>query len=185
MARLAHRPAADCSPMPIFKVEVIAHIWWESRYPGTSVITADQMHVPAGRRLIDLTLKTGDAPDLLASPAVVHGFYLPRLNTLRFAVSGQVRHVQFQSRAPAVYHGRCAEYCGLATRKCASSCSWTPPAIRRLGGKPSANPVASERERTSGAGRKDFCKRPLCHLHTIRGISKGKFGCNLTRLAGR
>jgi cytochrome c oxidase subunit II len=143
------------------------------------------MHVPA-RRSIELALKTGDDPDILASPEVVHGFYLPGLNTLRFVVPGQIRHARFQSGTPRVYHGRCAEYCGLGHAKMLflvfvdspeKFAAWERDQ-QRIPMPPSGNGPVAQGERIFANGLCTTC-------HTIGGISKGTFGPNLTHLGSR
>ena len=42
-------PAAATTRLTI---EVVGHQWfWEVRYPGTAVVTANEIHIPAGTRV--------------------------------------------------------------------------------------------------------------------------------------
>lgn len=182
----AHRPAAGSSPLPPLKVEVIAHLWWwEFRYPGTSIITADEMHIPAGRR-IELELKTADDPDLEAVPSVQHEFYVPGLDVVQFASPGEVLELRFQSGAPAIYHGRCVEFCGLGHSKMQFIVFVDPPAkfaawernqqrvpVRRSGDGPVAR------------GEEVFASSLCTTCHGVAGVSRGTLAPDLTHLASR
>ncbi len=82
---------------------VIGHQWWwEVRYPAPFVVTANEIHVPAGRRL----LVQVEAVD------VIHDFWVPELARKIDAVPGHPNHVWMEVSAPGTYLGACAEYCG-------------------------------------------------------------------------
>src|SRR5262249_2542926 len=76
--------------------------WWEFRYPGLDVVTANELHVPAGRP-VALTL---DGPD------VIHSFWVPRLGGKRDVVPGRLNRLIFTAESPGDYRGQCAEFCG-------------------------------------------------------------------------
>lgn len=182
----AHRPAAGSSPLPPVKVEVIAHLWWwEFRYPGTSIITADEMHIPAGQK-IELELKTADDPDLEAVPRLQHEFYVPGLDVTQFVSPGEVLAVRFQSGAPAIYHGQCVELCGVGHSQMQFIVFVDPPAKfaawernqQRIPLRPSGDgPVAR--------GEEVFASSLCTTCHGVAGVSKGTFAPDLTHLASR
>jgi cytochrome c oxidase subunit 2 len=61
-------PAKASTPMTI---QVIGHQWWwEVRYPGTTAVTANEIHIPTNTR-IDMIATTAD---------VIHSFWVPRIN---------------------------------------------------------------------------------------------------------
>ena len=63
-ARASHRP-----PMTI---QVIGHQWWwEVRYPGTDVVTANEIHIPIHTRVDVAPVDHAD---------VIHSFWVPELN---------------------------------------------------------------------------------------------------------
>jgi cytochrome c oxidase subunit II len=188
-ARSGNRPAAVVyapPPPPPLKVEVIAHLWWwEFRYPGTSIVTADEMHLPAGRE-IDLTLSTADDPQIVDSSEMIHEFYLPGLDEVRFVVPGQIRHVQFRSGTPKEYHGQCVTYCGLGHPKMLflvfvdspkKFAAWERDQ-KRIPMPPSGNGPVARGQRLFAGGLCTTC-------HAIGGVSKGTFGPNLTHLGSR
>jgi cytochrome c oxidase subunit 2 len=95
-------------------VEAIGHQWWwEFRYPDLGVVTANQIHVPAGRP-VHLTLSSAD---------VLHNFWAPRLGGKRYTYPrlpgpGSEREnfnvLQFTVDEPGAYTGQCAEFCGTS-----------------------------------------------------------------------
>src|SRR5512139_979022 len=56
-------------PEGALEVEVIGHQWWwEFRYPEQQIVTASDLHVPAGRTVL-LKIRTAD---------VLHSFWVPQ-----------------------------------------------------------------------------------------------------------
>jgi cytochrome c oxidase subunit 2 len=81
---------------------VIGHQWWwEARYPSGAV-TANEIHIPAGKDLI-VRVESAD---------VIHDFWAPALGRKIDATPGHPVSIRIQADAPGVYHGACAEYCG-------------------------------------------------------------------------
>jgi cytochrome c oxidase subunit II len=87
------------------EIEVVGHQWWwEVNYPELQVTTANEIHIPAGR----------PACVTLTSDDVIHSFWVPRLAGKQDMVPGRTIELQLQANEPGVYHGECAEYCGLS-----------------------------------------------------------------------
>jgi cytochrome c oxidase subunit II len=76
--------------------------WWLARYPGGAA-TANEIHIPAGRRL----LARVDAAD------VIHDFWAPQLGRKIDAIPGREGYVWLQAETPGVYQGTCSEFCGM------------------------------------------------------------------------
>ena len=73
-------------PRDALQVRVLGHQWWwEFRYPALEVVTANELHVPAGRP-VALTL---DGPD------VIHSFWVPMLGGKRDVVPGRLNRLTF------------------------------------------------------------------------------------------
>ena len=86
-------------------VRVIGHQWWwEIRYPGTSAVTANEMHIPV------------DTPVYLRITAadVIHSFWVPALAGKKDAVPGRTDYLTIEGSHIGEYAGTCAEYCGLS-----------------------------------------------------------------------
>jgi cytochrome c oxidase subunit II len=93
--------APDKDPL---RVHVIGKEWWWAvEYPGTRVVTANEIHVPVGQPL-EIQV---DADD------VVHSFWVPQLAGKLDAIPGQHNILRFTVRQVGVYRGECAEFCGL------------------------------------------------------------------------
>jgi cytochrome c oxidase subunit II len=92
-------PPADREP----DLTVIGHQWWwEVRYRASGAVTANEIHVPVGRRLL-VSIEAAD---------VIHDFWVPELARKIDAVPGHPNHIWMQPAAPGTYLGACAEYCG-------------------------------------------------------------------------
>ena len=83
---------------------VIGHQWWwEGRY-SSGVVTANEIHVPVGRRLV-VALKSPDDD-------VIHSLWVPQCGPKMDAVPGQTNYVWLECDRAGVYDGDCAEFCG-------------------------------------------------------------------------
>ncbi|MFN8532415.1 MAG: cytochrome c oxidase subunit II [Dehalococcoidia bacterium] len=88
----------------VVNIEVIGHqYWWEYRYPDNNVITASELHVPAGRTVV-LHIRSAD---------VIHSYWVPKLAAKRDAIPGHTNTLWFKTDAIGVYDGQCAEFCSL------------------------------------------------------------------------
>ncbi|MDQ1383979.1 MAG: cytochrome c oxidase subunit [Actinomycetota bacterium] len=86
------------------QVEVVGkRWWWQVGYPGTSVTTANEIRLPAGRQV-----EIG-----LDSDNVVHSFWVPQLAGKLDLIPGQHNILRFTPRTPGTYIGECAEFCGV------------------------------------------------------------------------
>lgn len=85
------------------RVEVIGHQWWwEFRYPDLQVVTANEMIVPAGRK-VALYMTTAD---------VVHSFWVPQLAGKRDVFPRRANTIWFTAPDTGNFSGQCAEFCG-------------------------------------------------------------------------
>ncbi len=75
--------------------------WWEARYPDSSV-TANEIHLPAGKDLL-LDLRTAD---------VIHDWWVPALGNKMDMIPGQSNFLWVHIDKPGVYNGACSEFCG-------------------------------------------------------------------------
>ena len=84
-------------------VRVIGHQWWwEVRYPGSGIVTANEIHLPVGRQ-ISIQLDTVD---------VLHEFWVPQLTRKMTAVPNAGNHVWLEADHTGTYEGICSEFCG-------------------------------------------------------------------------
>jgi cytochrome c oxidase subunit 2 len=95
---------ADPPPAPTPDLIVIGHqFWWEAQYPASGAVTANEIHIPAGKPL-SVRLDSKD---------VLHEFWVPKLARKMTTVPGQPNHIWLQADKPGVYIGTCSEFCGL------------------------------------------------------------------------
>ncbi len=94
---------ADPPPPPSPDLVVTGHqFWWQANYPASGVVTANEIHIPAGKAL-SMRLDSKD---------VLHEFWVPKLNRKMTTVPGQNNHIWLQADKPGVYLGTCSEFCG-------------------------------------------------------------------------
>lgn len=148
--------------------------WWEFRYPTLQVATANEMYIPVGR---PVALQ-------LEGPDVIHSFWIPRLGGKRDVVPGRVNRITFTADTPGEFWGQCAEFCGtshanmrmrvIAVEREAFD-RWV--AAQRA---PAAEPSGDAAD-----GKTIFARSACVGCHTIRGISTGVLGPDLTHFGSR
>jgi cytochrome c oxidase subunit 2 len=150
--------------------------WWRVDYPGTSVVTANEIHVPVGEP-VDISL---------TSDNVIHSFWVPQLNGKTDLIPGQTNHLSFTAHQTGVFRGECAEFCGIGHAKmdfrvvvepAAQDQQWLA-AQQRV----PAAPAAADAQR----GQQLFTTSACAGCHRVAGTSAvGTAGPDLTHLASR
>ena len=158
-------------------VEVTGHQWWwEVHYPGTSAVTANEIHIPARTR-VNVIGNTDD---------VIHSFWVPQLNRKIDLIPGRNNRVLLYANQPGVYRGQCAEFCGLQHAHMAFEVIADPPDrfrtwLTNMGADAPTPATAAAR-----AGRQAFMQDQCASCHTIRGTgAQGQIGPDLTHLGSR
>ena len=93
-------PAAD-------RVEVTVkgyRYYWNYTYPN-GVIAVDRLRAPVGQT----TRLAVSAPDF----DVIHSWWIPQLGGKFDAIPGNENETWFNPKAPGIYRGQCAEFCGI------------------------------------------------------------------------
>lgn len=159
-------------------IEVVGHqYWWEVRYPDQAIVTANELHIPAGRP-VRLELRSAD---------VIHNFWVPQLHGKKDMLPERTNEFWITADQPGVYRGQCAEYCGLQHAWMAFYVVALSPdefdewvAERR---KPTAEPPADS---VLAQGRDVFFQHKCHTCHAIRGTAaEGVIGPDLTHLGSR
>ncbi|MFN2627104.1 MAG: cytochrome c oxidase subunit II [Gaiellaceae bacterium] len=165
-------PAASKTKLTI---QVVARQWfWEIRYPGTTAVTANELHIPV-RTPVNLEVTTAD---------VIHSFWVPQLNRKIDTIPGQTNRILLYADKAGRYRGQCAEFCGLQHAHMSMYVFADPPARFRAWlaneAKSAAAPAAQQ------AGERVFLEGPCANCHAIRGTAaKGYVGPDLTHLGSR
>jgi cytochrome c oxidase subunit 2 len=163
-------------PHERLEIQVLGHQWWwEFRYSGLAIVTANELHVPAGLP-VSLVL---DGPD------VIHSFWVPQLGGKRDIIPGRLNRLTFTADVPGEYRGQCAEFCGVShanmgLRVIVDSHEafglWVA-AQKAEPREPAAGPAAD--------GKAIFARSACVGCHTIRGVSSGALGPDLTTFGSR
>lgn len=84
-------------------IVIIAHQWWwDMRYPKQGVTTANELHIPTGKKLL-MRIQSAD---------VIHSWWVPALGRKIDAVPGHNNFGWIDADSSGVYDGTCSEYCG-------------------------------------------------------------------------
>ena len=158
-------------------IDVTGKQWfWIVRYPGTTAVTANEIHIPVGTR-VNIVARTAD---------VIHSFWVPQLNRKIDMIPGRDNRVLLEADRPGRYRGQCAEFCGLQHSHMAMYVyADTPERFRAwlaAQARPRRAPVTAEERR----GEQVFLSEQCASCHTIRGTTaRGDVGPDLTHVAGR
>jgi cytochrome c oxidase subunit 2 len=167
-------PAANATKLTVL---VVGHQWWwEVHYAGTTVVTANEIHIPA-QTPVRVEVQTAD---------VIHSFWVPELNRTIDTIPGRTNAIELYADKAGLYRGQCDEFCGLQHAHMAFYVfADTPAAFQRwLAGqeKQAAAPTSA----ATRTGEQEFTHGSCSTCHTIRGTSAaGNTGPDLTHLASR
>src|SRR5699024_9126571 len=150
--------------------------WWEAQYVNTGAITANEIHVPVGKRIL-LRFKSAD---------VIHSWWVPDFGQKMDVIPGKTNHLCLQVEKPGLYLCACSEFCGaqhawMRIRVIAQSPDkfqrWEQHQAKAVAASIAGNSITD-------MGRKLFNQKTCGNCHTIRGTKNvGKIGPDLTHLA--
>jgi len=161
-------------------VDVIGHRWWwEIRYPDADpardVTTANELHVPAGRR-VRLRLTSRD---------VIHSFWVPALHGKMDLIPGRTTEIAFEADRPGAHRGQCAEYCGVQHAHMAFWVVVDSPADFDAWLARERRPAEEPLDEQARRGRAVFVAQSCAGCHSVRGTTIGAGGPDLTHVASR
>jgi cytochrome c oxidase subunit 2 len=153
-------------------IQVTGHQWWwEVRYPGTTAVTANEIHIPV-RTPVRVEVTTGD---------VIHSFWVPRLNRTIDAMPGRRNAIELYADAVGRYRGQCDEFCGLQHAHMAFYVIADPANVFRRWLAGQSKPATA-----SGPGKAVFMNASCANCHAIRGTqASSPVGPDLTHLRSR
>lgn len=172
-----YETVALAAPPGQAEIEVVGRQWWwEVRYPGAGVVTANELHIPVGVPVL-VRLSAAD---------VAHSFWVPRLMGKMDLIPGDTNMIRLQADSVGSYMGTCAEYCGVQHAHMGLVVVASEPAEYRAWlaheGAPAAAPVDS----AALAGAARFETAGCAGCHTVRGTAAaGEIGPDLTHIATR
>lgn len=169
----AYSPPTDNA----YKIEAIGHQWWwEFKYPGGTVITANEMHIPVNLPIVVDTF----------SKDVIHSFWVPKLAAKIDTLPGHVNTVWFEAKKAGYYYGQCAEFCGTSHANMRFRVIvQTQEEFDAWMEKQKAPPAVSSDD--AKAGQALFAQKACVACHTIQGMpgAAGVIGPNLNDLKSR
>jgi cytochrome c oxidase subunit 2 len=154
--------------------------WWEIRYrdrePGRWFTTANELHVPVGRR-VELRLTSTD---------VIHSFWVPELHGKTDLIPGRENVAWIEADRPGVYGGQCAEYCGLQHTHMGLLVVAQPAEEYERWAAVQRTAAAEPTDSFTQAARDAFVGSACALCHTVRGTpAGGNLGPDLTHVASR
>ena len=164
-------------PKDSLQVEVIGHQWWwEFRYPKFGIITANELHIPAGTP-VTFTLTSVD---------VIHSFWVPAFGGKRDVIPGRTNHIWFSADAIGTFPGQCTEFCGASHANMLFKVVSQPQAEFDAWVAEQKAPVpAPDSTSLAARGLAVYTKGQCVACHMIDGVSYGVIGPNLTKVATR
>ncbi len=185
----------------VLEIDVIGHQWWfEFQYPeltyadssGKSRVltTANELHIPVGTA-VNLNLESAD---------VIHSFWVPKLGGKTDVVPANVNTMWLLAEEPGIYHGQCAEFCGLSHALMRFRVIAEPDdAFQAWVSEQQAPAAVPEAGSLAAEGASIFVNADLegrqrcVFCHTVRGLQldgetvtiEGKVGPDLTHVGSR
>ena len=182
-ARVIFQIQHPAPPPGAVEVTVIGHqFWWEYRYPGLKVVTANELHVPVSD-------PAHPTPTFLKlySADTDHSWWVPRLAGKTDLIPNHPNSMWIEPRETGLYLGQCAQYCGTQHAKMLlrvyvespeDFASWIQEQRQTVQTAPS--------DGTASEGRKIFERVACINCHTVAGTpANGRFGPDLTHLMSR
>jgi cytochrome c oxidase subunit 2 len=167
----------NAEPAAPLRVQLIGHQWWwEFRYPDLGVVTANELHVPAGRSVrLDMT-----------SVDVIHSFWVPQVGWKKDVIPGRTNTMFFQVDESGTYDGACTEYCGtqhawmrirLVAQAPDAFDAWT---------KAQQQPATPATDPSATRGAQLFASSSCASCHAIAGTgSAAQVGPDLSHVGSR
>ena len=162
------------------QVVAIGHqFWWEYRYPGLNVVTANELHVPVS----DPEHPTPTFIKLLSADTD-HSFWVPRLAGKTDLIPNHPNAMWIDPQETGLYLGQCAQYCGTQHAKM----------LLRVYVQSHENfdRWIQQQEQTAfvtdavAEGRRVFETTACINCHAVSGtVANGRFGPDLTHLMTR
>jgi cytochrome c oxidase subunit II len=164
-------PAAEA-----LRVDVVGkQWWWQFSYPGLNVVTANEVHIPAGRP-VTFALHGLD---------VIHSFWVPQLGGKRDVVPGRVNRIHLTAQTPGEYPGQCAEYCGRSHANMRFRVIvHSPEDFDRWVAAQQAPPTEPE-DALAQQGKGIFTQSACVGCHAVTGVASGRLGPDLSHFGSR
>ncbi len=149
--------------------------WWEARYPS-GVVTANEIHIPVGKKLL-IRLESAD---------VVHSFWVPQLARKLDMIPGHPNELWLEADHPGRYQGICSEFCGAQHAHMRFTMVAEPAPEFARWERAQLRPAAAAETPTERRGAALFQSKTCASCHRIAGTSaNGGVGPDLTHVGSR
>jgi len=179
-ARVIH--AIEDAPKPAEAVEVTAighQFWWEFRYPGLGIVTANELHVPVS----DASHPTPTFLKLLSADTD-HSFWIPQLAGKTDLIPNHPNETWLDPHETGLFLGQCAQYCGTQHAKMLLRVYVDSPEDFERWVREQRKPANQDEKEADG--RRVFESTACLNCHAIGGTNgTGRFGPDLTHLMSR
>jgi cytochrome c oxidase subunit II len=179
-ARVIHAVQDAEKPPAAVEVTAIGHqFWWEFRYPGLGVVTANELHIPVS----DPAHPTPTFLKLLSADTD-HSFWIPQLAGKTDLIPNRVNEMWMDPHRAGVYLGQCAQYCGTQHAKMLLRVSVDTKADFDAWVR--AQQQTATQDAKVLAGKRVFETTACINCHAVNGTAgDGRFGPDLTHLMSR
>src|SRR5712672_2187462 len=179
-ARVIH--GIQDAPRPAGAVELTAighQFWWEFRYPGLGIVTANELHVPVS----DPAHPTPTFLKLFSADTD-HRFWVPQLAGKTDLIPSRVNEMWLDPHEAGLFLGQCAQYCGTQHAKMLLRVYVDSPEDFNAWVRGQRQPA--NQDGREAAGRQVFESTACLNCHAIAGTNgTGRFGPDLTHLMSR
>lgn len=152
--------------------------WWDVRYPRSGVVTANEIHIPVGRKMRVL-VRSGD---------VIHSLWAPRLARKIDTIPGKDNYLWLEASQSGEFDGFCAEFCGNQHARMKFRVVAQPVDEFSMWQSAQLRPLAASRAQQALAGEGLFFAQTCTNCHSIRGAeasSQATAAPDLTHLSSR
>ncbi len=150
--------------------------WWEAKYSDSKVITSNEVHIPAGKKVL-LALNSAD---------VIHSWWVPELGRKMDMIPGLTNYMWMYAEKPGEYLGTCSEFCGMQHARMRIRVIADDEATFKKWQEDQLQPVIVHGTALFEKGKKLFEQKTCTNCHAINGTSYNEnIGPNLTHFASR
>ncbi len=162
------------------RITAIGHqFWWEFRYPGLGIVTANELHIPVS----DPAHPTPTFLKLFSADTD-HSFWIPQLAGKTDLIPNHPNSTWMDPHRAGIFLGQCAQYCGTQHAKMLLRVSVDSSEDFSAWVREQQKPAAQDEK--VAAGKRVFETTACINCHAVGGsAANGRFGPDLTHLMSR
>ena len=150
--------------------------WWEVQYPGSKVITANEIHLPVGKQIL-MEMHAAD---------VIHDWWVPDLGNKMDVIPRVKNYLWLNINKAGEYEGACSEFCGKQHAWMRIHVIAQSEADYNKWLQANATEAAQPSDSLAMKGKQLFQSYTCANCHRIAGTAaKAIIGPDLTHVASR